>query len=382
MTINLAWKHSGVAYLVADSIQSRAAVATNIEPTTLGERGRIGGETRTESAPKVVALSATLLVSFRGYTAQALDFLKELRKRETPDANMQELLRDTFNWLAPSDPFGLHVARQGPYGVELWSFSSSSPAEAVIIEDLSTEPVPANLAKHVLVHGSALDGDGIDAVRAIAALAGLPQVSPEWTAACAASWVMAWAHYYGMIDHGVGGHVVGAAMTESGIRWMADTRMFFLPGDAQEQLLSGVGQGPPPVQSPFLEGFTRADVAIRDGFPIVFSNALEPDIGQISEPFLSRQPFEKWRRKWNPRRLRMEWKTLNPQLWTFGIKTRRNVVFVTPRLCRETHVRVVKRPGESAIWLSQRLRDRLFAPSDGTNGSVCWFPDLEDLLGQ
>src|SRR4051794_28143386 len=103
MTINLAWKFKNIVYLVADSIISSSG--DPLQPlTSIGEQTGLGdGVRRNEEATKIVALSDTVVATFRGDVRRAEVFLGQLKLRlqhagqkRTPE-DLGQILTQTFN---------------------------------------------------------------------------------------------------------------------------------------------------------------------------------------------------------------------------------------------------------------------------------------------
>jgi hypothetical protein len=367
---------------VADSIQSSRRLVGHREKTTLGEPSIADGWLRDEQAAKVVVLSKRVIASFRGDTECALCFLRALRSREVPpDAYLADVLRETLHRVRPSRAFGVHVARRGAHGVELWSFDSDDPSGPRLVEDMSTIQVPGDeMLGLVEVAGSAADADETRVVRGMAAVLSTFGSSPKWALAAMVGWLISWAHYQRVIRLGVGGHFVGVALTPDGIQWMADTRVLLLPEGWDRQAVRGYSAAePPPPGSRSSEGHLQVDIAVFENVPVVWTNS-ENELGLIAEPFIGPRPFDEWRKKWTVSRLRRERARLRPRLWIFVSMHVRNVVFVTLSPGEEPPIREVRRKDDVAVQLSRLVQDRLFSPLRDGRGRISWIPELHPEL--
>jgi hypothetical protein len=384
VTLNLAWKHNGCAYLVADSIQSsRLLLGRRRETTTLGEPSIAGGWLRDERAAKVVVLSKRVLASFRGDTESALCFLRALRARDaSPDSFFGDVLRETFDRVRPSRDFGLHVARRSTHGVELWSFESAAPAGAKLIEDISGVRAPEeDLLSRVEITGSAADANETKLIQSMATVVSTFGSSPKWALAAMIGWLISWAHYQSTIHLGVGGHFVGVALTPTGTQWMANTRILLLPEGWDRSAVPGYSESepPPPGVGPFVAGHIQVDIAVFENVPVAWTNS-ENELGLIAEPFIGAKSFDEWREKWTVSRLRRERARLRPRLWIFISMHQKNVVFVTPSPGAAPPIREVRRKHETALMLSGPVRERLFSVRPDRQGRISWIPELHPEL--
>lgn len=390
MTINLAWKFNGVAFLVADSVYT-SQKSPAVPLTSFGEPTLAGGLTRSEEAAKLVRLNDETVVSFRGDVERALVYLRALARdlgaasqTNTP-VDLGVMLTSAFDRTFVRDiqieataGFGLHIARVFQKRVELWSFESIEPNRPRFVEDLATMRAadcgrPEVLERHILIAGSAVEGD-VRAVSPVAALLSIAGHYPGWIAAAAAAWVMVTNHFQQLIERGVGGHVAGVAVTSEGIEWMGDTRVVILPANPERFLTGGPDRRAPldgEVEGDALQGHILVDILVRDGVVMTYSTST---LGTVWVPHLSEDWIEVWLREWRPR-LNEERKKVYPELWVVIEPSRGNVAFVTPAEESEPSLVLHKRGSDELFWTSPRLREVLRAVGDGRR--VSWFPDLK-----
>src|SRR5262245_6529717 len=136
--------------------------------------------------------------------------------------------------------------------------------------------------------------------------------------------------YEGMIAHGVGGHVIGLAITRDGIEPMADTRVLVLPSDWSTQLIGNsepAGHAAKDEQRG-LEVHTQVDLMVREGVAITYSN--QHKSATVWVPHASEDWFRDWQIRWTER-IRVERATFYPDIWVIASDANcRSVVFVAP----------------------------------------------------
>lgn len=371
MTINLAWIYRDVAYLVADSAYTHRAPPEHATTSFGQATARSGGVTVEEGAPKIVRLSDFAIGTFNGNALNARSFLAALSLRIDEPRPLDDLLRDVWTHHERGcGPFSVLVAR-GAGAPEIVEFCSSDPDHPARLAALAPDGDPVRVA----VRGSTPE-EHLAAIRSMTALITLAGTYPAWTIAAVAAWLLVLCHYEDLVAHGVGGYVLGAAVSPDGVVWMGDLRVVAFPADTV--FIGGASPSHPPRPD---EGDPTAvvDLAVfcRDQVPVVASSCHFPKT-VVWAGGLDDYQLSVWRRKWTDAVLANELR-YPPEVWVLLRRNERAVVFVSPHLTDAQHVQYD--PDSESIWLSAEVRATLFA-GRGSSAGVCqFFPQLSYFAG-